>query len=283
VSSVSVVIPVHNATSTLGSQLEALANQDCKLDFEVIIADNRSTDDLPALLARYSDRLPGLRSVEAFERKGVCYARNVGTRAASGDLILGCDGDDVVDSGWVSGLIDALSSFDLVGGWFDKETLNDPFTRSWRDPETAHQLVRPHGWLESFISANCGFHRRVFDSIGGWNEAYASGEDVEFSWRAQLAGFTLGFAPDACVQYRYRTSISALVRQNFFRAQSSPLLQRDFRERGLEPEPAPHRAVGRIEWLVGNIPAAVVDRSVRRKWIATLAHSAGWVVAQVRN
>ncbi len=117
---VSVVIPVHNVAATLGAQLDALADQDYRGDFEVIVADNLSTDRTRDVIASFSSRLPGLRLVKAFEKQGASYARNVGTRAATGDLILGCDGDDVVLGGWVSGLVDALSRFDIVGGWYDR-------------------------------------------------------------------------------------------------------------------------------------------------------------------
>ncbi len=280
---VSVVIPVQNAAATLGAQLDALANQDYGGNLEVIVADNLSTDRPREVVARVSGRLPGLRLVKAFERQGVSYARNVGTRAAAGDLILGCDGDDVVLSGWVSGLVDALSRFDVVGGWYDEETLNASAVRSWHDPRSKTALHQPYGWLEAFIGANYGFHRRVFDSIGGWNEEYVSVEDIEFSWRAQLAGFSIGFAPTACVQYRYRPSLTAVARQEYSRARSSPRLLEEFGAHGYSPPAVSSRGADAVRWLVKNIPGAVMDRGTRGRWGRKAAYSVSWAVARVKE
>ncbi len=49
-------------------------------------------------------------------------------------------------------------------------------------------------------------HAALFHRLGGLNEDYLRSHDVEFSWRAQLAGFSVDFARDAIVDYRYRQS-----------------------------------------------------------------------------
>ena len=281
--SVSVVIPVHNGAPTLGAQLDALATQDFESNYEVIVVDNGSTDTIGAVIARSSSRLPNVRLVEASERQGVCYARNVGARAATGDLILGCDADDVVLVGWISGIVKALARFDVVGGWFDEQSLNAPAIRTWHDPRPTDGLKRPYHWLSAFIGANYGFHRRVFEAIGGWNEAYVSAEDIEFSWRAQLAGFSLGFAPEAGVQYRYRPTLTGLARQEFFRARSAPRLLQEFRAHGYRPPPVSSRAAGSVRWLLENIPRAMINRGIRGRWVRKAVYSAGWALARARR
>src|SRR5262245_31970854 len=111
---VSVVLPCYNAASTIAEQLEALASQRSLEPWELIIVDNRSTDESMAIVERFAEAIPGLRVVEATERAGRSYARNVGVGAARGASIAFCDADDVVGTGWLSAITDALHRFDCV-------------------------------------------------------------------------------------------------------------------------------------------------------------------------
>ena len=60
----SVVIPCLNGAATLGVQLAALARQEWSEPWEVLLADNGSTDGSAELALGYRDRLPGVRVVD---------------------------------------------------------------------------------------------------------------------------------------------------------------------------------------------------------------------------
>ena len=81
----SIVIPCRNAAHTIGETLEALAIQAWPGDWEVIVADNSSTDDLVQVLERYPPRIPSLRHINASARRGPSYARNMGVKMATGE------------------------------------------------------------------------------------------------------------------------------------------------------------------------------------------------------
>src|SRR3712207_4277359 len=81
----SVVIPCLNAASTIAVQLAALSRQSWPGEWEVIVADNGSTDRSRRIAESYGDRLPGLRVVDASDRRGQAHARNLGAAAATGD------------------------------------------------------------------------------------------------------------------------------------------------------------------------------------------------------
>src|SRR6059058_4106784 len=101
---VSVVVPAYNCADTIDVQLAALAEQDYDGRWEVVVVDNRSTDDTADRARRWSDRLPGLRVVDASERQGVSHARNRGIEEARGDLIAICDADDQVQPGCLTAM-----------------------------------------------------------------------------------------------------------------------------------------------------------------------------------
>lgn len=64
-SGISVIILAYNAEETLGEQLEALRAQDYDGEWEVIVVDNHSTDDIADLVGKYQDVMQNLSLVEA--------------------------------------------------------------------------------------------------------------------------------------------------------------------------------------------------------------------------
>jgi glycosyltransferase involved in cell wall biosynthesis len=94
----SVVIPAFNEQAYLGACLASLAAQDYPGTFEVIVVDNNSTDDTPVIAAA-----AGVTIVVEPER-GVCQARQRGTEAAHGEIIISTDADTTFTPGWLSGI-----------------------------------------------------------------------------------------------------------------------------------------------------------------------------------
>src|SRR5262249_43920915 len=113
--------------STIGVQLEALAKQRWHEPWEVIVADNGSTDESLAIVERYKAGIPNLRVADASARRGQPYALNVGARAATGCSLAFCDADDEVAEGWIAAMGNALSKYDFVASCIDTEKLNAPW------------------------------------------------------------------------------------------------------------------------------------------------------------
>jgi GT2 family glycosyltransferase len=279
---VSVVIPAFNVSASIGAQLEALAGQSYPGVFEVVVADNNSTDDLAAAVAPFHDRLD-VRVVRAGHAQGVSAARNAGCRAARGELIAVCDGDDVVDPGWLAALVTALGDADVVGGRLDTTLLNPPEVRRWRAVAAERTLPVALGYLGYAVGANTGLRRTVFDAVGGWDESLrAGGDDVDFSWRAQQAGFRLAHAPDAVVHYRLRPDLRSAARQvrSYGRAQATLAVRH--RAAGARPK-TPAQVLGEVGWLVSRLPYALMPWSWRRgRWFLRLASLRGRLAESVR-
>lgn len=61
-----------------------------------------------------------------------------------------------------------------------------------------------------------GVWRDVHNAIGGFDEAYTvGGDDNDYAWRCQLAGFALVYNPDAIVDYRLRDNYRDFWKQTF--------------------------------------------------------------------
>lgn len=271
----SVIIPARNAAGGIGAQLEALSVQTFDRPWELLVVDNRSTDTTVEVVGRWQDRLPFLRLVDASAGAGVAYARNRGAAAARGELFLYCDADDEVEPDWVAAMVAAGAQHDVFGGRLSVARLNAPDVVRWRDPLQDERLPVGHRFLPYAVGANIGCRRAVHEAIGGWDEHFlTSGEDVDFCWRAQLAGFSLGFARDAVAQYRYRAGLSAFLHQRHGYGRSSVAVAA---RHGL-PVPGTFPALGRLVRTVAAGPRHVGDPVGRARWAGRVAFAAGQVV-----
>jgi len=278
---ISVVIPVLNAADTLPAQLEALSGQTYGGKWEVIVSDNGSTDGTPDLAQAWADRIPGLRVVDGSDRKGQAHARNVGAAAARGDFIAFCDADDVATSGWLEGMAEAARSWDVVGGTLDHDSLNEPMVRSWRSAQPREETPEDEAFMPWAESANLGVRTPVFRELGGFNEDYAASEDVDFSWRVQLASYRLGFAPGAVVRYRHRMSLRPLMRQHYLYGVNSAKLYRDFRNRGMPRSPV-RRALRVWGRVIAHLLVDLSSRDRRGIWLRKAAYRWGRLRGSIR-
>lgn len=92
----SVVIPAYNEATFIGDCLDSLLRQDFGNPYEIIVVDNNSTDDTTGIA-----KSRGVTVVRE-ERQGVCWARQLGSEMAVGEIIVSTDADTVYGSDWLS-------------------------------------------------------------------------------------------------------------------------------------------------------------------------------------
>jgi len=216
-SSVSVVLAVRNGMPHIIEQLEALAVQELDVPWELVVADNGSSDTTLAEVAHFEDRVPRLVVVDASARPGQQYARRCGVAAATGEFIAFCDHDDVVAPGWLRALTDASVDFDALGGALESASLNDPRLIDARGvPELNTGLMKIFNDVPYPVGANWAIWRNVYVEIDEPDRDLppgAVGEDALTGLRLRRAERSLGFAPKARVAYRLRVSAGETFRQ----------------------------------------------------------------------
>jgi glycosyltransferase involved in cell wall biosynthesis len=216
----SVILPCFNGATTIAVQLEALTRQQWAGGWELIVVNNGSTDSSMDIVERYRGRLPPVTIVDAYvpgtPRLGVPHSYNVGINAATGDAFVFCEADDEVAPGWLAAMGHALSRHDFVAARLDHRKLNaDWLHPSSGDGYQGAGLARMDQAPHFFMASACGFglSRSLVDKLGALSTDFPIAHDAEYCWRAQQAGYTLHFEPDALVHYREKSDLKDRFRQ----------------------------------------------------------------------
>jgi glycosyltransferase involved in cell wall biosynthesis len=207
----STIVAVHNDASGLALTLSGLAAQTLPADqFEVIVVDDASTDETPAVAASYD----GVTLVRLTRRRGSYVARNRGLAEARGRLIAITDADCRPDTRWLERGVAYLAQDEsaVIAGHISMPLTARPSLAAMVD--VVHHLDQQRYVEEGCaVTANLFASSATFAAVGGFNEALESSGDVEWTRRAHDAGHRLVYGPGAIVVHRPRTSARALLRK----------------------------------------------------------------------
>ncbi|QNP71419.1 glycosyltransferase [Streptomyces roseirectus] len=225
-----VVIPTYNRAELLAHTLDSLVRQRLDDTFEVVVADDGSSDDTAEVVAGYRDRLDVHYVFQEDEGYRAAKARNLGLAKARGAVTVFVDSGVILQSGALAAHLDAHRAAEgptaVVGYVFcfnegnedGEEILKsldfaDPdasfaeFTaeKRWLDiredyydryGEDLDALTAP--WL-MWWTCNSSVDTALLREVGGYDEAYRQwgAEDVDVSYRLRTAGCRFVLRRDA--------------------------------------------------------------------------------------
>jgi len=206
---VSIVVPAYNAEGIISDCISSLLAQDHPS--QIIVVDDGSTDGTAAKV----EGSEGVMLIKQ-ENKGPAAARNVGWKAATGDIIIFTDSDCIAPKDWVSRLTAELEEEDVVGGGIEPEsrgTLAEEFEQARRD--RLYGRTRRH--VTALPSCNLAFKRKVLEDSGGFDEDYkrASAEDYELCSRIGLSGTKILYEPAISIIHKHSTTVSGIFHRAY--------------------------------------------------------------------
>ena len=278
--SVSVVIPARNAAERIGRQLRALATQNYDGWWEVIVADNGSTDDTLQRVREMEGKIPRLRIVDASQRRGASHARNVGADAAKGELLLFVDADDRVGETWLREMAQAAETADAITGRVRAYFVRSDETEVLENESDCLEPV--FEFWPSAPAGNFGIWAEVFDEIGGFNEEYRVCEGVEIAWRLRAAGHTVRFVWEGVLDSYERRTGRGIVRQSYTSGQGYPHLYRDFRGLGMPRYGVVRTLRYSVRRYVRDAWKLLRTERGRREWLRGVAWRVGCLVGSIR-
>lgn len=277
----SVIVPCYNARAYIGDLLDALSREQWRGEWEVVVADNGSTDGSQDVVRRYTSALPHLRLVDALGRQGGAFATNCGVAAAEGEYVAICDADDLIAPGWVEAMGEALEQHPVVASRHDSLRLNPVHVLRGRGASQHESLQRL--WYPPYVehSGSCGLGmwRSLFHEIGGFDDTLLCAYDTDLCIRLHLAGIRIHFEPSALVHVRYRTTPEGTFHQARRWAAFNARLHRRYGTGRLEPAPAWRRYVRSWRPVVRRLrrvrtPAGRIGLAWHLGWQIGLLHGA---------
>lgn len=195
---ISVIIPTHNRSDALRLTLERLAAQNFDGEWEVIVANNNSTDDTDEVVRAWQQKFPvPLRLVQE-KTPGAGAARNTGARVAAGEYLIFIDNDILTEPDFIQRHLHALEQ--NPNSWIMGQIVNLPEQENSVFGKYRKTLFPVLPIDESIRETNAitgqtvSMPREHFIQLNGFDEKFTfCGEDQEFAMRArkQLKAKTL--------------------------------------------------------------------------------------------
>jgi len=261
----SVVIPTYRRRELVLRNVAALDRQQAR-DFEAIVVDDGSGDGTAAALRALDPGFP-LTVIEQ-ENQGAAEARNVGARAAKGELLLFLDDDMEADPA-------LLAEHDrchregggIVVGHMPVHPDSPPGLLSWgvgwwADSRRDRLVASPTEiGLDDLLTGQISVAREDFFRLGGFDTTFTreglfGGEDIDFGYRALKAGLKPVFDPDAISYQYYAVDPADYLRRARETGRSEEELVLKHPEQAGRFDAAPAFHTRRSRWLLGPLSAA---------------------------
>jgi glycosyltransferase involved in cell wall biosynthesis len=211
---ISFIIPAFNEEKFLPETLASIhAFAGTRRRYEIIVVDNGSTDNTVARAHEHG-------AIAHVVTGGTVGAlRNYGAGRASGSLLVFLDADVVLTEYWSANIESTLEELDadplvITGsacgippdaGWLERNWFGP-----WRTGRSSH-----------INSGHMVLTRSLFERLGGFDEQLHTGEDYEFSLRAQRAGAQLESNPQLAVIHNgYPKTLKAFIKREVWHGQS---------------------------------------------------------------
>ena len=192
---VSVVVPCHNYGAYLGEAVASVERQTRSAD-QLVVVDDGSTDDSPAVIAGLQSRLPELVVVRRSPARGAAATFNDAVRASDGDLVVILSADDRLSEHYLERMEHALADPGISFAYADAHLFGAEERVLAAAPFSRRELARGN-----FVNGSAMFRRSMFDAVGGF-KADLEWEDWEFWLHAVELGAE-GRAVDGCwLEYR---------------------------------------------------------------------------------
>lgn len=220
---ITIMIPAHNEEVMIEHTINYLMNNLNYEKYEVLVTDDGSTDETPAILERLQNVYDNLRVVTIKKNQGKAHAFNVGVGFARGEFILSNDADSIPEP-------DALWKY--MSYFMGEEHANTAAVTANMDVQNRSTIIAKSQTVEfssivgvikrsqvsalgnmyAYSGANTMYRRDALIDVGLFRQNRAT-EDISIAWDHQLNGWTTVFSPDILFYMNVPENLDALYHQ----------------------------------------------------------------------
>jgi GT2 family glycosyltransferase len=219
---ISVIVLNYNGREWLGPCLTALSAQNGAPPYEIVLADNGSTD---GSIDFVSARFPRAAIADNRRNLGFAAGNNAAARVARGDVLVFLNNDTIPAPDWLARLHAAYAAAPSPAVMTSKivfldrpgviDSAGDGYLRAGGAFKHAHGMTVENAGPSREVFGACGaafmIGRGLFDRLGGFDERFFMVyEDVDLSYRARLAGARCFYAADAMVRHAGSATLGAM-------------------------------------------------------------------------
>lgn len=216
---VSVLVPCHNEAETAQETFGVLAQVDYP-HYEIIAINDGSRDNTAAILDELASRIPHLSVVHLGRNQGKSSALNAGALLARGEILVCIDGDALLDRHAITWFVRRFQSDARLGALTGNPRIRNRATLLGRlqvgEFSSIVGLIKRaqtvYGHIFTVSGVICAFRKTALHEAGWWSPG-ALTDDVEVSWRVQIAGWRVLFEPKAMCWILMPETLKGLWRQ----------------------------------------------------------------------
>lgn len=211
---ISVLIPAYNEEEYIADCVRSVASQSISATVEIVVCDDCSTDETPAILNRLQGEVDRLRLLRNDENRGIIGTRNRLLEAAKGEFFVQIDADSTMEPGTLSAIDASLSSGNhLVFCRVDVKN-----TRYLHPAAT--KVAKLHGRGTWYGGACFASIINMFVESGKFDEEMIGAEVQELKQRAEAKGWDVAYLDDVGVESNFPTAVLPIFWRKFDSARS---------------------------------------------------------------
>lgn len=230
---ISVIVPCYNEEENAEETLTTACAADYP-DFEVIAVNDGSRDNTAAVLDALAARLPRLRVVHLAKNQGKATALNTGALLARHELLTCIDGDALLDPHalrWIARVFVRADLGAITGNPRIRNRTSILGRLQVGEFSSIIGLIKraqtSYGRLFTVSGVICAFRKRALQDAGWWNTTTLT-DDIDVTWRIQIAGWHVVYEPNAIVWILMPETLNGLWKQRLRWAEGGVQMMQDY-------------------------------------------------------
>jgi biofilm PGA synthesis N-glycosyltransferase PgaC len=200
---VSILVPCYNEGENVRETIQYLAQQHYP-NYEIIAINDGSRDNTLEILHELADLHPQLRVVNLVSNQGKAVGLRTAALLANSEILIGIDGDALLAPNATAWIVKHFLDDPHVGAVTGNPRIRNRSTLLGKIQVGEFSAIvgmikraqRAYGHVFTISGVIAGFRKTALHEVGYWSPDMVT-EDIDISWKMQLAGWRIRFEPNA--------------------------------------------------------------------------------------